>query len=142
MSQQQPSEVSVEELAARVSDGAFVLDVREPQEYTAGHVPGAAHMPLHTVPARYEELPRDQTGYVVCASGGRSAQAAQFLAAAGFSAGNVDGGTKGWLGGSRCRGRWRAGLSRPPHGNESCTRGLNRGTSTGRSHDVSHRVPG
>jgi|SRR5690625_4295100 len=97
MSQQEPSEVSVDELAAAVSDGAFVLDVREPQEYTAGHVPGAAHMPLHTVPARYEELPPDQTLYVVCASGGRSAQAANFLTAAGFSAVNVSCGTKGWL---------------------------------------------
>lgn len=90
--------VSVHELKAALDDpGATVIDVREPEEYAAGHVPGAALVPLMSVPQRLADLPDDGTLYVVCAVGARSAQAAAFLAARGFDAVNVDGGTREWL---------------------------------------------
>jgi rhodanese-related sulfurtransferase len=60
-------------------------------------VPGAELMPLMTVPQRVDELPTDQPVYVVCAVGGRSAQAATFLATRGVDAVNVDGGTGEWV---------------------------------------------
>ncbi|MGZ4596289.1 MAG: rhodanese-like domain-containing protein [Actinomycetes bacterium] len=74
-----------------------VLDVREPYEYADGHVPGAELVPLGTVPLRLGELPADQPVYLLCAVGGRSAQAAGFLAARGVDAVNVDGGTHEWV---------------------------------------------
>lgn len=89
-------EVTVAELAAAQAAGELVVDVREPEEYVQGHVPGAVLMPLATVPARYPELPRDRTVYVVCAVGARSMQAAQYLAKLGYDARNVAGGTNDW----------------------------------------------
>jgi rhodanese-related sulfurtransferase len=89
--------VSVRELKAALDAGpANVVDVRAPEEYAEGHVPGAALMPLMTVPARMGELPTEGPVYLVCAVGARSAQAAQFLAAQGLDAVNVDGGTVEW----------------------------------------------
>jgi rhodanese-related sulfurtransferase len=87
---------SVHDLHA-VLDDAFVLDVREPDEYEQGHVPGAKLMPLATVPVRHGELPRDQTIWVVCASGGRSFSAAAWLAQQGYDVRNVSGGTFEWV---------------------------------------------
>jgi rhodanese-related sulfurtransferase len=92
-----PIEVTVHELAAAVADGAVVVDVREPDEYTRGHVPDAIMMPLATVPVRYPELPRDRPLYLVCAVGARSMQAAQYLTQLGFDARNVAGGTYDWV---------------------------------------------
>jgi rhodanese-related sulfurtransferase len=82
--------------AAGVPDGAFVLDVREPDEWAAGHVPGAQHIPLGQLSARSAEIPRIDTVYVICRSGVRSARAAQALAGAGWQALNVDDGMRGW----------------------------------------------
>jgi rhodanese-related sulfurtransferase len=90
-----PAEVSVRQLAAE--DGAVVVDVREPDEYVHGHVPGAVSMPLGTVPARHPELPRDQPVYLVCAVGARSMQAAMYLSRLGYDVRNVAGGTSDWI---------------------------------------------
>ena len=90
-------EVSVAELATHLPAGAFVLDVREPFEYEDAHIPGAALVPLGDVPARHDDVPRDRPVYVVCAVGGRSARAAQFLAHQGVDAYNVAGGTQAWI---------------------------------------------
>jgi rhodanese-related sulfurtransferase len=90
-------EVQMSVFAAAQRDGAFVVDVRELWEYSAGHVPGAALMPLSTVPARWQDLPRDRPVYVICQSGARSAQAAGFLAARGIDARSVHGGTGAWI---------------------------------------------
>jgi rhodanese-related sulfurtransferase len=90
-------QIGVEELALAVEQGGYVLDVREPMEYTAGHVPGAVPMPLMSIPARLEELPRDRRLHVICAVGGRSAQAVQYLGQNGFDAVNVAGGTDDWI---------------------------------------------
>lgn len=76
---------------------AVVVDVREPDEYAAGHVPGALPIPMGQVAARLGEVPRGGTVYVVCASGNRSKAAAQTLEDAGVDAYSVAGGTKGWI---------------------------------------------
>ncbi|HMG30787.1 MAG TPA: rhodanese-like domain-containing protein [Jiangellaceae bacterium] len=92
-----PSEVTVTELSAAVAEGAYVLDVREPYEYIEGHVPGAASVPMGTIPERHGELPRDRTVYLICAVGERSMQVARYLDQLGFDVRNVAGGTNGWI---------------------------------------------
>lgn len=82
--------------AAQVPAGAYLLDVREHDEWDAGHVPGAVHIPLGELGARYTELDRDRPLYVICRSGNRSARAAQALAGAGWDASNVSDGMRGW----------------------------------------------
>ena len=79
-----PTEISVDEAAQLREEGAFVLDVREPQEWDAGHIPGATLIPLGEIPDRLDEIPQDQTVVVVCRSGNRSGQATQFLRQNGF----------------------------------------------------------
>ena len=79
-----------------VPGGAWLLDVREPEEWTAGHAPGATHIPLGQLNARGAEIPRDETIYVICRSGVRSARAAQALTGAGWQAVNVAGGMQDW----------------------------------------------
>jgi len=90
-------EIDVQELARLHEEGAYVLDVREPDEYEAGHVPGAVLVPLGEVAERQAEVPTDRPVYVVCGSGGRSARATDVLNGTGHSATNVDGGTKAWI---------------------------------------------
>ena len=88
--------VTVAELRAALGAGATVIDVREPYEYAAGHIPGARLVPLMTVPSVVEELRSDRPVYLVCAVGARSAQAAAYLARLGVDAVNVAGGTVEW----------------------------------------------
>ncbi|WP_432137016.1 MULTISPECIES: rhodanese-like domain-containing protein [unclassified Streptomyces] len=90
-------EVTQETFGAAWAGGGVVVDVREPAEYTAGHVPGARLMPLHTVPARCGELPADRPVYVICASGNRSRTAADLMTARGIDACSVSGGTGAWV---------------------------------------------
>ncbi|TNC27373.1 rhodanese-like domain-containing protein [Amycolatopsis alkalitolerans] len=76
-----------------------LVDVREHDEWAAGHAPGAVHIPLGELPARLEELaelPDDQPLYIVCRTGGRSARATAWLNASGWEAVNVAGGMKSW----------------------------------------------
>jgi rhodanese-related sulfurtransferase len=92
--------VTVHELRAVIADSPddlHLVDVREPEEYAGGHVPGARLVPLAAVPGRVEDFPTDQPVYLLCAVGGRSAQAALFLARRGIDAVNVDGGTGEWV---------------------------------------------
>lgn len=81
----------------RAAAAVTVVDVPEADEYRAGHVPGARLIPLNTLGARVHELPRDTPVYVVCHSGGRSAQATRMLLGAGIDAVNVRGGTAAWV---------------------------------------------
>jgi rhodanese-related sulfurtransferase len=87
--------------AASVPDGAWLLDVREHDEWAAGHVPGARHIPLGELGARAGEVPQGQAVYVICRSGGRSGRAAEALAGAGWQAINVTGGMQGWAAAGR-----------------------------------------
>jgi rhodanese-related sulfurtransferase len=82
--------------AAEVPADAFLLDVREDDEWVAGHAPGAVHIPLGELGARYTEIDRAAALYVICRSGRRSERAAQALAGAGWQAHNVADGMIGW----------------------------------------------
>jgi rhodanese-related sulfurtransferase len=90
-------EISVDELATRLDAGAFLLDVRQPDEYEAGHVPGACLIPLAEVPERLGEIPTGGELLVICRSGARSMTAAQFLDQQQIPAANVAGGTLAWI---------------------------------------------
>ncbi len=92
-----PAEVPVAE-ASRLRDaGAFVLDVREPDEWAAGHIPDATLLPLGELQARVAEVPRDRQVVVVCRSGNRSAQGRDILLGAGFpSVTSMAGGMNEW----------------------------------------------
>ncbi len=95
-------EVQVQEVpAASVPDGAWLLDVREEDEWAAGYAPSARHIPLGELGARAAEIPQDQAVYVICRSGGRSARAAQALTGAGWQAVNVAGGMQSWAAAGR-----------------------------------------
>ena len=75
---------------------APLLDVREADEWAAGHAPSARHLPMSELTARLGELPGDDPLYVVCRSGGRSARVVAYLAGQGYPAVNVDGGMQAW----------------------------------------------
>lgn len=96
-----PREVQVDDLAAALEGGAPVIDVREPMEYRAGHVPGAELMPLRSVPEKVAEISTEGPVYVICASGNRSLQATEFLRRNGIEAYSVAGGTGAWSGSGR-----------------------------------------
>lgn len=89
-------EIDIDQLAGAVQAGAAIVDVREPGEYVAGHVPGAVLIPMGQLPGRMAELDRNAPVYIVCASGNRSATMTGFLRSAGFDAYSVAGGTSGW----------------------------------------------
>ena len=82
--------------AADVPDQAYLVDVREDDEWVAGHAPDATHIPLGVLGDLASQIPRDRDVYVICRSGGRSARATQALNAAGWQALNVADGMQGW----------------------------------------------
>ncbi|GDY31171.1 rhodanese-like domain-containing protein [Gandjariella thermophila] len=87
--------------ASEVPEDAVLLDVREPDEWTAGHAPRAVHIPLGELAGRLGEVPEEGQVYVICRSGGRSARAAAYLNQNGWEAVNVDGGMKSWAAAGR-----------------------------------------
>src|SRR2546421_4488120 len=91
MRQQVPS-VTVADLPESVT----LLDVREDDEWAAGHAPTAVHIPLGDLAGRLDEVPSDGIVHVVCRGGGRSARATAYLNANGWDAVNVDCGMKSW----------------------------------------------
>jgi rhodanese-related sulfurtransferase len=92
--------VSQEALLARQQKGdpaLFVLDVRTPEEFAAGHVPGAVNIPHDQVAARVTDVPKDKDVVIYCRSGRRSALAAEALAAKGYTRlGHLDGDMMAW----------------------------------------------
>ncbi|WP_415947482.1 rhodanese-like domain-containing protein [Streptomyces sp. KLOTTS4A1] len=83
-----------------LSGSDFLLDVREDDEWQAGHAAHALHIPMSEFVARYGELteaaPQDARVNVICRSGGRSAQVTMYLVQQGIDAVNVDGGMQAW----------------------------------------------
>ena len=91
--------VTVAEAKQMLTDGAHVVDVRDPHEYAGGHVPGAPLIPVNSVFARREELPKDGKVIFVCSVGQRSALACEMAAAGGLPADRLytlEGGTDAW----------------------------------------------
>jgi rhodanese-related sulfurtransferase len=84
--------VSVQDLPA----DAVLLDVREPDEWAAGHVEGAQHIPMNDIPRRTDELDQAADIVVVCKVGGRSARVTAWLNQQGYQATNLDGGMLAW----------------------------------------------
>ena len=84
----------------RIPESATLLDVREDDEWSAGHAPGAVHLPMSELAARVDEVPAGPLA-VICRSGGRSARVTAFLAERGHEAVNVSGGTMSWAAGGR-----------------------------------------
>ena len=93
-----PDEVDVETVAAiRQNPGVYLLDVREPDEYAAGHIPGITLIPMGEVASRLTELPRDKEIIVTCRTGNRSSQIADLLREQGFTnVHNMTGGIVAW----------------------------------------------
>jgi rhodanese-related sulfurtransferase len=73
-----------------------LLDVREDDEWQAGHIEGAQHIPLGQLGDRLSELPTGRHIVAVCRSGGRSAAAVRGLKTRGYDAENLDGGVTAW----------------------------------------------
>jgi rhodanese-related sulfurtransferase len=87
-------EVSVSDVPALLGQGAALLDVREPEEWVAGHAAAAVHVPLSEL--SLDVLPAGEPLLVICHVGGRSAMATQALRRAGIPAVNVAGGMAAW----------------------------------------------
>lgn len=87
--------VEVSSVPAELPEGKVLLDVREADEWEAGHAPGALHIPMSELAGRLSELPEAEL-FVVCRAGGRSARVTQYLNANGWDATNVDGGMQVW----------------------------------------------
>ncbi|NUV66893.1 rhodanese-like domain-containing protein [Streptomyces sp. CAI-121] len=91
--------------AAEVPSDGFVLDVRENDEWAAGHVEGALHIPMSDFVGRFGELTEaaedGRRVHVMCRVGGRSAQVTQYLVQQGIDAVNIDGGMQAWDGAGR-----------------------------------------
>ena len=92
-----PLEIDLDAFAEAHAAGGVVLDVRNPDEYQAAHVPGAVLIPLPELAARQEDIPEAAPVYVICAAGARSLTAAKALVEAGYQAVSVMGGTNGWI---------------------------------------------
>ena len=83
--------------AIKDNAGVFLIDVREPDEYAAGHIPGMTLIPMGEVASRLTELPRDKEIIVTCRTGNRSSQIADLLREQGFTnVHNMTGGIVAW----------------------------------------------
>ena len=87
--------MQVDEFNKRRAD-FHLLDVREDDEWTAGHIDGAQHIPLRALTERLSEVPKERTIVAVCRSGGRSEAAVRGLRKLGFEAENLEGGVNAW----------------------------------------------
>jgi len=86
---------------AELADDAVMVDVREQDEWDAGHAPGAIHIPLGELPGRLDDLPDVAPLPIICRSGNRSGRAVAWLEHQGFEAVNVAGGMRDWAGASK-----------------------------------------
>jgi len=74
----------------------YLLDVRQPVEYRAGHIAGARLIPLGELGRRLNEIPKDREVVCICATGHRSVPAARKLIAAGYAASSLKDGMIAW----------------------------------------------
>jgi rhodanese-related sulfurtransferase len=82
---------------ADLSDEALLVDVRDAEEWAAGHAPHARHLPMMELPGRLDEVPRDRDVVIVCRVGSRSAQVVAYLLAQGYErVANLEGGMYAW----------------------------------------------
>lgn len=88
----------VEELLNDGNQSLNIIDVREDEEVATGMIPTAKHIPLGLIESRMNELEKTKEYIMVCRSGGRSGQAAQFLESQGFDVINMTGGMMSWEG--------------------------------------------
>ena len=85
-----------------VTGETFLLDVREDDEWVAGHIAGSTHIPMSGLLARVDEVPKDRDVVVVCKVGARSAQVTAYLRQQGWQrVANLDGGVVAWVGAGR-----------------------------------------
>ena len=89
-------DIGPDEAVNLVQAGAFLLDVRENEEWDGGHAPQATHVPMGEIQNRTSEIPVDRTVVCVCRVGGRSGAVAKALIASGYDARNLDGGMLAW----------------------------------------------
>jgi|TARA_B100001094_G_C18097417_1_gene753741 rhodanese-related sulfurtransferase len=90
-------EISVNDLAKKLLNGAFLIDVRELDEWITERVPEVPLIPLGEITDRLAEFPKEREVFVICRSGARSATACQFLRSNDVNAINVAGGTLAWI---------------------------------------------
>jgi len=90
------AEIEADEARGAVEAGAFLLDVREPDEWAAGHAPDAVHIPMGTLVTRLDELPRDRRIVAICRSGARSRTVGEALLSDGYDVVNAIGGMRAW----------------------------------------------
>ena len=89
-------EITVDEAIAQVGSGAYLIDVREQDEWDAGHAPAAHLLPMSRLNDLIGEVPKDTPVLIVCHSGGRSLRVTKALRDAGYDATNVLGGMTAW----------------------------------------------
>lgn len=96
-------QVPVTELPDQFVDDVekVLLDVREDDEWAAGHVRGAVHIPLGEIPTRLEEIDLDRELYVICHSSGRSIRVLEYLERVGYEGTCVQGGMLAWVQGGK-----------------------------------------
>jgi rhodanese-related sulfurtransferase len=99
--EQQVPAVDVTAADALVGSGALLLDVREPDEWAAGHAPAAVHVPMGDIPQSYGQLPTDRRIACICRSGARSGRVTEYLRAFGLDVVNVAGGMQAWAASGR-----------------------------------------
>ncbi len=91
-----PAAVTASQAQQAIADGAVLLDVRERDEWRAGHAPQARHVVLGQLEDHLGELSPDRPIVTVCRSGRRSAMAANLLIRHGYTASNLTGGMNAW----------------------------------------------
>ena len=91
------TELTPAEAAAKVDEGAQLIDIRQDYEWEAGHIDGARHIRMEELPASASELDRDRPIVFQCRSGSRSAFATQIFRESGYDAFNLAGGLQEWV---------------------------------------------
>ena len=81
-----------ENIEQHILDGYKLIDVREDDEWNAGHHSGAKHIPMSTIPENLNTFEESEKYIIICRSGGRSARVCSFMEKEGYSSFNLEGG--------------------------------------------------